>query len=202
MSGDMRQLGAYRYLYLDADYEKSRQGDDVRDVTIFPGLGINAHGRRRSLGVFTALSEAKFTDVNSLRAWSKEACAGSNLSQATTIQASRPPAAPCPEAPPGKNTNSTSLKTPFTTPQRSPSASAYELQTRSSEPSSRNSNDISSRPASSPIMTCFCTWSRPSSSRSTKPGRLQVSLASTGTTRMLDPVITEFPDFRLRNQAR
>jgi transposase-like protein len=40
-------------------YEKSRQGGAVRDITVFSARGVDAHGRRRILGVFTALSEAK-----------------------------------------------------------------------------------------------------------------------------------------------
>jgi transposase-like protein len=54
-----RQLGAVRYLILDARYEKQRDGGVVRDAAVLSAIGITPEGRRRVLGVSTALSEAE-----------------------------------------------------------------------------------------------------------------------------------------------
>ena len=54
-----RQLGEIHYLFLDARYEKSRQGGVVRDAAVLSAFGIGPDGRRRILGVSVALSEAE-----------------------------------------------------------------------------------------------------------------------------------------------
>jgi putative transposase len=54
-----RQLGEIRYLFLDARYEKSRQGGVVRDAAVLSAVGVGPDGRRRVLGVSVALSEAE-----------------------------------------------------------------------------------------------------------------------------------------------
>jgi putative transposase len=54
-----RKLGEVRYLFLDARYEKSRQGGVVRDAAVLSAFGIGPDGRRRVLGVSVALSEAE-----------------------------------------------------------------------------------------------------------------------------------------------
>src|ERR671938_567127 len=52
-----RALGAYRYLYLDARYEKVRQDGQVRDAAVLIASGVDAAGKRAVLGVSVALSE-------------------------------------------------------------------------------------------------------------------------------------------------
>jgi len=54
-----RQLGEIYYLFLDARYEKSRQGGVVRDAAVLSAVGVGPDGRRRVLGVSVALSEAE-----------------------------------------------------------------------------------------------------------------------------------------------
>lgn len=54
-----RPLGRYRYVYLDARYEKVRQDGRVQDAAILIAMGINEAGKREILGVSVALSEAE-----------------------------------------------------------------------------------------------------------------------------------------------
>jgi len=54
-----RTLGEIRYLFVDARYEKSRQGGVVRDAAVLSAFGVGPDGRRRILGVSVALSEAE-----------------------------------------------------------------------------------------------------------------------------------------------
>lgn len=54
-----RPLGAYRYLFLDAEYEKIRQGGHVLDCAILVAIGVDEHGKRDVLGVSVKLSEAE-----------------------------------------------------------------------------------------------------------------------------------------------
>ena len=52
-----RPLGEYRYVYLDARYEKVRQDGQVRDAAVLIASGVDAAGKRAVLGVSVALSE-------------------------------------------------------------------------------------------------------------------------------------------------
>jgi putative transposase len=52
-----RPLGEYRYVYLDARYEKVRQDGQVRDAAVLLASGVDAAGKRAILGVSVALSE-------------------------------------------------------------------------------------------------------------------------------------------------
>lgn len=54
-----RPLGKYIYLYVDARYEKVRQGGNVMDSAVLIAYGINEHGKREILGVSVSLSEAE-----------------------------------------------------------------------------------------------------------------------------------------------
>src|ERR671938_1678174 len=54
-----RPLGEYRYVYLDARYEKVRQDGQVRDAAVLIASGVDAAGKRAVLGVSVALSEQK-----------------------------------------------------------------------------------------------------------------------------------------------
>ena len=54
-----RPLGRYRYLYLDARYEKVRQDRQVQDAAVLIAVGVNGAGKREVLGVSVALSEAE-----------------------------------------------------------------------------------------------------------------------------------------------
>ena len=53
------QGSEYRYLMLDARYEKVRMDGVVRDGAVLSAIGIAADGRRRVLGVSVSLSEAQ-----------------------------------------------------------------------------------------------------------------------------------------------
>ena len=52
-----RPLSECPYLFLDARYEKVRQGGIVQDAAVLIAVGIDAHGKRQVLGVSVALSE-------------------------------------------------------------------------------------------------------------------------------------------------
>jgi putative transposase len=52
-----RSLGQYRYIYLDARYEKVRQDGQVRDAAVLIASGVDAAGKRAILGISVALSE-------------------------------------------------------------------------------------------------------------------------------------------------
>ena len=54
-----RELGAYRYILLDAQYEKVRQGGQVIDAAVLIACGVDADGRRDMLGCSVSLSEAE-----------------------------------------------------------------------------------------------------------------------------------------------
>lgn len=53
-----RPLAQYTHLFLDALYEKVRQGGSVLDCAILVAYGVGSDGKRTILGVSTALSEA------------------------------------------------------------------------------------------------------------------------------------------------
>lgn len=52
-----RELGAFPIVYLDARYEKIREGGTVVDAAVLVAVGIRADGHRQVLGCSTALSE-------------------------------------------------------------------------------------------------------------------------------------------------
>lgn len=52
-----RSLGAYPFIYLDARYEKVRQGGIVRSSAVLVAIGVNVTGHREVLGVSVKLSE-------------------------------------------------------------------------------------------------------------------------------------------------
>jgi transposase-like protein len=54
-----RPLGEICYLYLDARYEKVREGGHVRDAAVLVATGIDPEGYRQVLGVSVALSDVK-----------------------------------------------------------------------------------------------------------------------------------------------
>ena len=54
-----RDLGRYRYVVLDARYEKVRQGGQVLDAAALIACGVDADGRRDILGCSVSLSEAE-----------------------------------------------------------------------------------------------------------------------------------------------
>ncbi len=45
-----RPLGAFKYLVLDARYEKVRHGGSVRDCAVLIAIGVDSHGKRSVLG--------------------------------------------------------------------------------------------------------------------------------------------------------
>ncbi|MFA5932441.1 MAG: IS256 family transposase [Candidatus Paceibacterota bacterium] len=52
-----RTLGSYRYLFLDARYEKVRYDNSVIDCAIFIAIGIDENGKKDVLGISAKLSE-------------------------------------------------------------------------------------------------------------------------------------------------
>ncbi len=54
-----RDLGRYRYVLLDAQYEKVRQGGQVLDAAVLLACGVDADGQRDVLGCSVSLSEAE-----------------------------------------------------------------------------------------------------------------------------------------------
>jgi putative transposase len=54
-----RRLGRFRYLFLDARYEKTREHGVADDCAVLTAIGIEPSGKRRILGVSVAFSEAE-----------------------------------------------------------------------------------------------------------------------------------------------
>jgi len=54
-----RPLGRFRYLFLDARYEKTREHGVADDCAVLTAIGIDPAGKRRILGVSAAFSEAE-----------------------------------------------------------------------------------------------------------------------------------------------
>ena len=54
-----RRLGYYPYLYLDARYERVREGGFTRDCAVLIAIGINGDGNREVIGFSVSLSEAQ-----------------------------------------------------------------------------------------------------------------------------------------------
>lgn len=54
-----RPLGAYEYLFLDAQYEKVRDEGSVRSLAVLKAIGITKDGTREVLGISCSLSEAE-----------------------------------------------------------------------------------------------------------------------------------------------
>jgi putative transposase len=54
-----RELGVYRYIVLDAQYEKVRQVGQVLDAAVLIACGVGEDGRRDVLGCSVSLSEAE-----------------------------------------------------------------------------------------------------------------------------------------------
>ena len=54
-----RKLGRYRYLFLDAQYEKVRYEGSVRSIAVLKAVGINEEGIREVLAISCGLSEAE-----------------------------------------------------------------------------------------------------------------------------------------------
>lgn len=54
-----RELGVYKYVYLDARYEKVRHDGKVIDQAVVIATGVNSDGRREVIGVSVELSEAE-----------------------------------------------------------------------------------------------------------------------------------------------
>lgn len=58
-SWKQRRLGKYRYIFLDARYEKVRESGCVMDGALLIAYGINEQGRREILGLSLSLSESE-----------------------------------------------------------------------------------------------------------------------------------------------
>ena len=53
-----RPLGRFRYIFLDARYEKTREHGVADDCAVLTAIGIDDFGRRRVLGVSIKVSKA------------------------------------------------------------------------------------------------------------------------------------------------
>jgi transposase-like protein len=54
-----RPLGLFKFVYLDARYEKVRHGGTVIDCAVLVAAGVDVNGKREILGVSVSLSEAE-----------------------------------------------------------------------------------------------------------------------------------------------
>jgi transposase-like protein len=54
-----RKLGKFKYVYVDARYEKVRHNNSIRSNALIWAVGINEEGRKEVLGVSARLSEAE-----------------------------------------------------------------------------------------------------------------------------------------------
>jgi len=54
-----RELDSYRYIVVDAQYEKVRQNGQVLDAAVLIACGVGADGHRDVLGCSVSLSEAQ-----------------------------------------------------------------------------------------------------------------------------------------------
>ena len=54
-----RALGSYKYLYIDAQYEKVRYEGIVRSMAVLKAIGVGLDGKREVLGISCSLSEAE-----------------------------------------------------------------------------------------------------------------------------------------------
>jgi putative transposase len=54
-----RPLGGFRYVFLDARYEKTREHGVADDCAVLTAIGVDTFGRRRVLGVSIKISEAE-----------------------------------------------------------------------------------------------------------------------------------------------
>jgi transposase-like protein len=70
-----RPLGETPYLFLDARYEKVRQGGSVGDAAIFIASGVKSVGKRTILGVSLSLNEAEEHWRTFLGSWIQESSA-------------------------------------------------------------------------------------------------------------------------------
>jgi putative transposase len=74
-----RMLGAYRFVILDARYEKVRVNGTVIDSAVLTAIGINGRGYREILGVSVALSEAEVHWKNFLSDLQRRGLQGTEL---------------------------------------------------------------------------------------------------------------------------
>jgi putative transposase len=74
-----RPLGLFKFVYLDARYEKVRHGGIVRDCAVLIAAGVNNDGRRELLGVSVSLSEAEVHWRDFLRKLQKRGLRGTEL---------------------------------------------------------------------------------------------------------------------------
>jgi len=74
-----RPLGEYRYLWLDARYEKVRHDGHVIDCAVLIAKGVNHEGKREVLGVSVSLSEAEVHWRNFLQSLLKRGLHGVEL---------------------------------------------------------------------------------------------------------------------------
>ena len=54
-----RPIGAFEYVYFDAQYEKVRYEGSVRSLAVFKAVGVNSEGIREVIGISYNLSEAE-----------------------------------------------------------------------------------------------------------------------------------------------
>jgi transposase-like protein len=74
-----RPVGAMKYLYLDARYEKVRLDGQVRSAAVLLAVGVNQEGKREVLGVSVSLSEQEAHWRNFLQSLVQRGLAGVEL---------------------------------------------------------------------------------------------------------------------------
>lgn len=74
-----RPLGRYRYVYLDARYEKVRQNGHVVNLSVHIAIGVNEEGYREVLGISVKISEAEIHWRTFLESLQKRGMSGTQL---------------------------------------------------------------------------------------------------------------------------
>jgi transposase-like protein len=69
----------YRYVYLDATYQRIRYDGAVRNLAVLVAVGINPEGRRELLGVSVSISEAEVYWRDFFRSLTQRGLSGVNL---------------------------------------------------------------------------------------------------------------------------
>lgn len=107
-----RPLGAFPYVFLDARYEKVREGGSVIDVAVLVAIGVDESGHRQVLGTSVALSEQEVHWRTFLRTLQGRGLHGVKLFISDAgLRASRQPVLPFSPACPGNVVSSTCSKT-------------------------------------------------------------------------------------------
>ena len=112
-----RSLGRFRYLFLDARYEKTREQGVADDCAVLSAIGIDPLASAACWASPSRSPRPRCTGAPFSKASWRAACKASSSSPPTIIPVSRPPAKPCCPAPAGSAASFTSPRMPSTTRQ-------------------------------------------------------------------------------------